>query len=321
MSYKNNSSFFLSAGILNANPFLQLLYSFFLMLVSFLTITLLSLLLALPLFSISWEQLNQSLSQGLQNADIHLIRYLQITQSIGLFIIPGILLNYLIFNSDRRYIGRYGKRNMWAIILIFGIMFFSIPLMSKLIEWNNLFQLPEAFKGLEGRLRQMEDDRYKLTLRMLEGKRLQDLLFNIFMIAIIPALGEEFIFRGVLQQLLIRWFKNAHISIFISAFLFSSIHFQFYGFIPRLLLGLLFGYLFFWSRNIWWSIWGHFVNNGLAVILIFITNTGRYVPDLFKENHLVNSWEFVASFGLTILLIITTYKFSKRQGKTARVEN
>jgi hypothetical protein len=85
------------------------------------------------------------------------------------------------------------------------------------------------------------------------------------MIAILPALGEELLFRGLIQHLISRWFRNSHVAIFGTAFLFSFIHFQFFGFVPRFLLGLYFGYLLFWSGSLWLPIVAHLINNGLAV--------------------------------------------------------
>jgi hypothetical protein len=86
------------------------------------------------------------------------------------------------------------------------------------------------------------------------------------MIAILPALGEELFFRGILQRIFVEWTRNSHVGVILAAFLFSFIHFQFYGFIPRFLLGLYFGYLLVWSSSIWAPVAGHLINNGIAVL-------------------------------------------------------
>jgi membrane protease YdiL (CAAX protease family) len=318
MNNHKHSSFFLTNNLIDSKPYLQLLFSFFFMLISYLTITMLSLLLALPLFSINWAQLSSVLSGGLQNADINLIRYFQITQTIGLFIIPGFVLNYLLFMRDDGFVRKGEMKSSWIFFIIFCTMLFSIPMISKLIEWNNSMHLPAGLNGLETYLKQMEEERNDLTIRMLDSKKMQDLFFNLFMIAILPAIGEEFIFRGLLQQLLAKWFRNIHIAIFISAFLFSAIHLQFYGFIPRYLLGMFFGYLFFWSKNIWWAVWAHFVNNAVAVILLFMSNSGKLnIPDILKEDYLVKGGEFIISLIITSLLISLTYLMSRKVIKSS----
>ena len=97
-----------------------------------------------------------------------------------------------------------------------------------------------------------------------------DVLFNIFMIALLPALGEELLFRGIVQKIFTQWSKNVHLGVWISAVLFSAMHVQFYGFIPRMMLGALLGYLLVWSGSLWLPIMAHFVNNASAVIFTYL---------------------------------------------------
>jgi uncharacterized protein len=115
-------------------------------------------------------------------------------------------------------------------------------------------------------MKMMEEEAAQLTKLFLESRSTGVLIINFMIIAILPAIGEELLFRGVIQRLLGEWTKNVHIGIFLAAFIFSFIHFQFYGFVPRLLLGLYFGYLMFWSGSIWVPVIAHLVNNGMAVI-------------------------------------------------------
>ena len=101
---------------------------------------------------------------------------------------------------------------------------------------------------------------------------MKGLFINLLMIAIIPAIGEEFFFRGLLQRIFSNWVRNTHWGIIISAFLFSAIHMQFYGFFPRFLLGAMFGYLFVWSGSLWLPVLAHFINNSLAVIAYYLVS-------------------------------------------------
>jgi hypothetical protein len=117
----------------------------------------------------------------------------------------------------------------------------------------------------------MEDSAARLTELFLVTDTTRDLMMNLLMIAILPAIGEEFLFRGVIQRLFTEWTRNNHIGIFLAAFLFSFIHFQFYGFLPRFMLGLFFGYLLFWSGSLWVPVTGHFINNALAVLYYHYT--------------------------------------------------
>jgi len=104
-------------------------------------------------------------------------------------------------------------------------------------------------------------------------------MFNLFMIALIPALGEEFLFRGVLQRIFGEWFKNPHLAVWLAAILFSLAHYQFLGFMPRIILGALFGYIFLWTGNIWMPILAHFVNNTVGVIYYYLFSQGKIGVD------------------------------------------
>ena len=131
-----------------------------------------------------------------------------------------------------------------------------------------------------------------------------------------PAIGEEFFFRGVLQRLFSEWFRNAHVAIIVTAFIFSAIHFQFYGFIPRFLLGLFLGYMFYWSGTLWLPIIIHFINNGLAVLVAFLAARGLLNVDFetfgSSENWFVN----VSSIVIISALIFLLFRLRKIELKT-----
>ena len=170
--------------------------------------------------------------------------------------------------------------------------------------------LPESFAGLEAKLRLMEETAGTATFAFLDVSTIGGLLVNLFIIAVLPAIGEEFFFRGILQRLFKDWTKNIHISIFITAFLFSAVHMQFFTFLPRFLLGLLFGYLLFWSKNIWLPVFAHFVNNAIAVLVYyFIEDTGKVEH---TEEVLVQP---MALFPALIMFVIFLYLFYKSTDK------
>jgi uncharacterized protein len=293
----------------------KIFFALFLMFFIYLAITFTSIFLAVPIFRISWADLNNTLANGLTNADISLIKYFQLSQTLGLFLIPAVLMNFLFFDNEERFLSyNQFRKPIFILLLVIISLIVSIPLISKLIEWNNSIHFPEFAGKFEALLKEMEEERNDLTERMLDGKQIKDLMYNIFLIAVLPALGEEFIFRGVLQQFLTRWFRNTHWAILITAILFSAIHFQFYGFVPRLLLGLYFGYLFYWGKNIWIPVFAHFINNSTAVILLFIENSKKInLPDMLKEDYKTGIAEVIISFGLTVLIIISIRTIFQRR--------
>lgn len=143
------------------------------------------------------------------------------------------------------------------------IVFFMVafPLVNYLAEWNATWNLP-TFLGnwLEGKESQAEE----ITKLFLDMPNVGLLILNLIMIALLPAIGEELIFRGIMQRGLQKM-MNPHVAIWLAAILFSAVHMQFLGFVPRMLMGVAMGYLFFWSGNLWYPIIAHFTNNALAV--------------------------------------------------------
>jgi len=129
----------------------------------------------------------------------------------------------------------------------------------------------------------------------------------MLIVAVVPAVGEELLFRGVLQKIMIAWTKNPHFGVWITAFLFSALHLQFFGFFPRMLLGALFGYLFLWSKSLWLPILGHFINNGTVVLASYFYPEMVNKADIAlfgegKESLAMYFFSFVLSVGLLFLM-------------------
>lgn len=239
---------------------LLLMVLFFLILGSMVTF-----LLAMPVFNLDLGTL-YTLLQHPEPGNVLIIKFFQIIQSVFLFLLPALLAAWLFSQHTLQYLRADRKASAYTLLLVFLSIFLAVPLMNAVTELNARLDLPVWLDGLESRIKAMEENAANLTTLFLESNSYSDLAVNFIMIAILPALGEEFLFRGVLQRLFTEWTRNYHVGIILSAFLFSFIHFQFYGFLPRLLLGLYFGYLLVWSASIWVAVAGHLVNNGLAVL-------------------------------------------------------
>ena len=192
------------------------------------------------------------------------LKILLIAQQIGLFLVPAILLGITEGKKPQNFYG-LKRPNLQILVLVLLLMLSSMPLMSWVNETNQKMVLPDVLKGIEQWMRKMEDEGAKTTAAILKMKSIGDFLITLFIIAIVPAICEEFLFRGALQRTFLRWIKNPHVAIWISAIIFSTIHFQFYGFFPRLFLGAAFGYIYFWTGSLWYTIFAHFLNNGFAV--------------------------------------------------------
>jgi hypothetical protein len=139
-----------------------------------------------------------------------------------------------------------------------------------IIEWNTNIQLPEFMSGFERWAKQLEESMAETTKLFTTFSSFSGFVLAFIVVAILPGIGEELLFRGLLQNGLHRWTKNTHVAIWVSAFLFSAIHMQFYGLFPRMALGALFGYLYVWSGNLWYPIIAHITNNGLSLIVAYL---------------------------------------------------
>ena len=146
-------------------------------------------------------------------------------------------------------------------------------MISLLAEWNNGMELPSYLASLEEMMRQMEESAKVLTERFLNTSSVGMMLVNLLVMALLPAVCEEMMFRGWLQRVLGKS-VNYHTAIWVSAFVFSAIHFQFYGFIPRMLIGAALGYLYYYTGSLWAPIVAHFTNNAAAVVTAFLTYNG-----------------------------------------------
>ncbi len=231
--------------------------------------------------------------------------------SIFMFVVPPIVYYYITRKENRMQ--ALGLRRLsspwWLIIVALALMFVSIPVTTTLTTWNEGMHLGGAFSGIEKWMKELEETAQALTDKMTNVDTIGGLLLNLLVIALIPAVGEEMTFRGVIQQSLTRR-MNPHIAIILSAAIFSFFHFQFFGFFPRLFLGILLGYMFYITGSLWTSILMHFVNNGAAVTLYYLGNIG-VIEDAEHWGETQNVWLIVASAVMTLGLIIWSWRKRK----------
>ena len=166
--------------------------------------------------------------------------------------------------------------------MIFALLVFvfSYLFASFLAQLNKGMILPESMKDIEEMMRSMEDAALETTNLLLSGKSLGSLILNLIVVAGFAAISEELFFRGALQQFIYEKFKNNHVTVWLTALVFSLVHFQFYGFLPRLFLGAILGYLFNYTQNLWAPILFHFLNNATVIILNFFWSDREWYKNL-----------------------------------------
>ncbi len=256
--------------------------------------------------------------------NIELLKFFQVVEHTGMFIIPAIIAGVLMYYQSPDYTGLRIHRIPGILPIITSVlaMIAVVPVINTLAEINSSLDLPDAVGPVEDWMKKMEDQAENITTAFLNVESIPGLLFNIFLIAVIPAIGEEFLFRGVIQRIFIDWTKNIHAGILITSICFSAFHFQFYGFIPRMALGILLGYLFVWSRSMWLPVIAHFANNAFAVLLYFF-----YRDEFVKKeiDSLGTSAEtihvFIMGLALSGLLFYGVFVQTKKYRKIENLRN
>ncbi len=202
------------------------------------------------------------------------LRIATILQDVIIFILPAIATAMLITRLPATFLAIDKTSKYKNYLLTILTMLVSIPAMNFIIEWNASMQFPESIKGLENWMRNSENNAAIMVKTLLGQPDIPNLLMSILIVGVLAGLSEELFFRGALQKILLSKPMNIHIAIWVTAFIFSAIHMQFYGFIPRLLLGAFFGYLVVWSGSLWLPIVAHAFNNITTVFVTWLYNKG-----------------------------------------------
>ena len=243
--------------------------------------------------------------------DLNALRFMQISSQIFTFVLPPIIYALLVKEKPTNDLGLKKSKILWALVGI-AMIFLIMPLNSVFAEWNANLTLPDSMSRIEYLMKQMQEAATEMIEKFVNVDTVGGLILNLFMIAGLAALGEELLFRSIIQTSLIKICKNAHIGILIASAIFSFIHFEFYGFVPRLILGMLLGYMFYFSGSIWIPMLMHFLNNGTVVLVYFLNNKGitNIDVDTFGQTSIPI---LIISIVVMIVLFIFSIKYSDKE--------
>lgn len=242
---------------------------------------------------------------------INAYKFLQIVNMAVGMLLPTWLFIWLTEPNVITHSGLDKRVTLKPLLISVAIVLFTQPLIGFTSEINNALVLPHGLSGIENWMKSMEETGKVLTDAFLSTTSLSGLLLNVFMIALLPAIAEELLFRGVLSKLVQRWSGSLHVAVMVSAIVFSAVHLQFYGFLPRFLLGVMLGYLYLWSGSLWLPILAHFTNNFLSVIVEYLYRRGAITTNAENFGEQSNVWLVLLSAGLVILLMVWMYKNTK----------
>lgn len=231
-----------------------------------------AIVIAIPLFHLTFTDIQNIFLTGVQTQNISFLKYLQVIQSAGTFLLPALFLAWLFTGNAYAYLKINTGVKYDSLLLVAFSILFAIPIINFTGYLNSLVTLPDSMGGIENKIRELEHEASELMKSFLNVPSTGGYLINLMVIAVLPALCEEFLFRGIFQRLFVEWTGNKHVGIIIAATIFSFFHLQFLGFIPRFLLGVYFGYLLIWSNTLWLPIVAHFINNAFAVTFYHFAN-------------------------------------------------
>ena len=252
------------------------------------------------------------------------LKWIQFLQTTSIFLLPPLCMAYLWSERPLEWLRVKGERlkvkgeGIWAVVL----MLVALPAINLLGYLNQQMTLPTFLEPLEQWMKISEENAKVLTEQFLNVTTFSGLIINLLLMALLPAVAEELTFRGVLMNLFEVKGKRTHLAIWCSAILFSAIHLQFYGFVPRMLMGALFGYMLVWTGSLWIPILMHFTNNAMAVLLYFVAYRAGWnmeQVDAIGTNDTL--WLGVVSMVLTIVGIYAFRRSTTMSNASSRISS
>jgi uncharacterized protein len=248
--------------------------------------------------------------QMLNPANANAIKMVQLVASLVMFLVPSLIFARIVNPEPIKHLGLRTRFNWVQAGLVALIVLAGFFLSGALGELTN--HIPISAKA-EALFKKWEKAYSEQVMVMANMKTVADYLYTLVIIAIVPAFFEELLFRGALQQLMVKWTRSAWAGILITSIIFSAIHFSYYGFLSRLALGIVLGFLFYYSKSLWLCILAHFLNNGFAVTaMYFMSKKGKLTPAAMDERFPI--WYGVLATAVIVALFITYRNESKKLG-------
>jgi uncharacterized protein len=258
------------------------------------------------LLGIDMVKLAEVLADPQSKVEVNFGKLYQLINQFGIFIFPVLIYGFFVSSSTHDYL-KLRKPNLISVLVSALIVFSILPFINYLSSVNESMVLPTFLSGIEEWMKSKEIQASLLTENFLKTSTYRGLLLNILIVAILPAIGEEFLFRGVIQKLMQEITNNIHWAVIISAIVFSAFHIQFYGFLPRFMLGLILGYLFVFTGSLWVPIIAHFINNLASVLVYFLHYNGFLKISMENFGATSNPVYIIGSLLITIWLLGIIY--------------
>lgn len=214
------------------------------------------------------------LNVGGTDRQVAMLRIGAVVQDVVMLVLPAVATALIVTRNSAGLLTVDSRPSARMLLWALVAMVVSMPVMSYIIELNASITFPESLKSLEEALRQMEENAAGSIELMMGPHTVMNLIVNVLIIGLFAGFSEELFFRGALQRLLQSTRMSPAAAVWIAAIVFSAVHFQFFGFVPRMLLGAFFGYLLLWSGSVWLAVAAHAFNNVMYVVLTYFTGSG-----------------------------------------------
>ena len=239
------------------------------------------------------------------------MRIVAVMQDLLIFILPAVATAVMVTRQPADLMGMRGKTPLLPLLIAASVLVAGIPAMNEVIWLNNNLPLPD---DLYAAIKNMEDSAASMVQALQGPHDVPNLIVAVLIMGVLTGLAEELFFRGALQRIMITGGVNPHLAIWLAAAVFSIMHLQFLGFVPRLLLGAFFGYSFYWTRSIWVAVALHALNNTIYIVGQYVANGGTSTVDDIGSN---NDFLFV---GISVALVITGMMVMHRISKICASE-
>lgn len=244
----------------------------------------------------------QLLTVGESTDSTKALRLLSVLQDILVFILPAIVAAMVVTRLPATFLGIDKKIPLKPFLLSIVVMFTAMPAMEWIVSLNDGIHLPDSMHGLEESLRAIENEAAAAVTALLGAPDTINIIISILIIGLLTGISEELFFRGALQNLFFATRMKKHLCVWITAIIFSALHFQFFGFVPRILLGAYFGYLLWWTGSLWVPILMHALNNSLVVLT---TQLGEESAETGEIESAVESTMFSDPLLITLSFVVT----------------
>lgn len=296
---------------LNEKPaYIQLISFGFYLIAGTVLFSLLAYVLAIPIWGKEVVLSATNIGITVSESQANVLKFIQAFGHFGMFTAPSLFFAFQLKKPLTETLNLGTIKNQKVYLITVALVALSMPISNLLITINESIKLPESLASLELWLKEKEAMASQLTEVIAKTSSFKGLMVNLFVMAFLPAIGEELVFRGILLKYAIRFTHKIHLSVILIAILFSAIHFQFYGFLPRLFLGLILGYLFVWTGSLWVPILFHFINNGASVVAFYILTVTQSNADIDSFGSLSYVWMWI--FHLPVFCFAIWYVYKNR---------